>query len=804
MMMNVYRNTPLEQFAGNHGLSVRALNVCRTNGIVTLGDLLNCDPEALPGLRNCGAKSAAELFALRAKYLSAPTDLFTDILCRDLQQSFLRAKRHLSDKQNRLIEKAMGSFGVDATTTGCFVETPFLFIDNVVKAEPQLRTDILEAMAALFAAWKTETASDTENVRLLDANINYVEQLRARYEAEDIFASFPPSLRSLLNRRYREKFNTLSARTVKAMSFLSELKTAIPYIFGIRVLDSHNLKNAGARTIMEMHAFLNECKAKLLDIFTEAKNGGKTWDDRMASMFAADIAARFPFLNHDEVMQVAATERLGKSPQPLFLLERYVMHSDSRPARIYAMRYGIGRGGKRMHCADIGRMMGLSGERVRQLAATRLPLPAELAQILADPLAWLADKVVSEDNPAWLAEIKKAGLSESVSQLMALATTLRPEYILVQLSPEAKTWLVNRELLTGVNLMTSLRLMTQTIEMRRTKSETFSVAPYIFMGKARDGFHADVDLLHQIYLECISHCNNVIVNPDGTFTATPNKLDIISALEDVLEKLGKSVSYSELCDAFDRSHPGQLSDTRRQLRPYIFRSKLIAPVGRSGRYVMKHWENAFSGTVVQCMAMELRNAGEPLSASELHKRVKKFFPTTSVNSINVFAYLDKGRTIIMLPDKRYALAGTGYDSLAGNNRRCVSFDSRFEALEAFVGEHRRFPLLSDTKHVSLRRWLDNVRHGAVALTYHQRARLDDFIRRNHTLPTTSSQASFRRHVHSVIQHVCRFGAMPTSVNGAIDYHWLQRIKQSKRPYGDLRDTDYLHLQSFLSNFGYSI
>lgn len=802
--MNVYRNTPLEQFTGSHGLSVRALNVCRSNGIVTLGDLLNCSPEALPGLRNCGAKSAAELSALRAKYLSAPADLFTDILRRGLQESFLRAKKQLSDKQNSLIEKAMGAFGIDAKTTGCFVETPFIFIDNVVNADPKLRNDILEAMAELFAAWKTETASDAENVALLNANLRYVEQLRARYEAENIFDSLPVTLQNLLNRRYREKFNAMSVRTINAMSFLADLRNAIPYIFGTRILDSQKLKNAGARTLMEMEAFLNNRKAKLLDIFTIAKKGGKAWDDRMASMFAADIAARFPFLNHDEVMLVADTEKMGRSPQPLFLLERYVMHSDSRPAKIYAMRYGIGRGGKRMHCADIGRILGLSGERVRQLASSQLPVPAELGKILSGSFAWITEKVVSEDNPAWNMEIKRAELSESVPQLMALATALKPEYITVQLSPEAKTWIVAREILSGVNLMTSLRLLTQTIEMKRTKSETFSIAPYIFMGKSRDEFHPDVDLLHPIYLECISHFNNVIVNPDGTFTATPNKLDIISALEDVLEKIGKSVSYSELCDAFDTSNPGQLSDTRRQLRSYIFRSKLIAPVGRSGRYVMKHWENAFSGTVVQCMAMELRNAGEPLSASELHKRVKKFFPTTSVNSINVFAYLDKGRTIIMLPDKRYVLAGTGYDSLAGNNRRCVSFDSRFEALEAFVGEHRRFPLLSDSDYVSLRRWLDNVRHGVVILPYRQRAQLDDFIRRNLTLPITSSQASFRRHVYSVIQHVCRFGTMPSSVNGSLDYHWLQRIRQSKRPYGDLRDTDYLHLQSFLTNFGYSI
>ncbi len=64
-VMNVYRNTPIEHFAGSRGISVRALNVCRSNGILTLGDLLNCDPDALHSLRNCGAKSAAELNALR-------------------------------------------------------------------------------------------------------------------------------------------------------------------------------------------------------------------------------------------------------------------------------------------------------------------------------------------------------------------------------------------------------------------------------------------------------------------------------------------------------------------------------------------------------------------------------------------------------------------------------------------------------------------------------------------------------------------------------------------------------------------
>ena len=93
--MNVYRNTPIEHFAGSRGISVRALNVCRSNGILTLGDLLNCDPDALHSLRNCGAKSAAELNALRQKYLSAPADLFTDIIRRGLHQSFLRAKGRL-------------------------------------------------------------------------------------------------------------------------------------------------------------------------------------------------------------------------------------------------------------------------------------------------------------------------------------------------------------------------------------------------------------------------------------------------------------------------------------------------------------------------------------------------------------------------------------------------------------------------------------------------------------------------------------------------------------------------------------
>ena len=44
-------------------------------------------------------------------------------------------------------------------------------------------------MAHLFTFWKEETGGDPESVALLDANYAYVEQLRARYEAEDIYNS---------------------------------------------------------------------------------------------------------------------------------------------------------------------------------------------------------------------------------------------------------------------------------------------------------------------------------------------------------------------------------------------------------------------------------------------------------------------------------------------------------------------------------------------------------------------------------------------------------------------------------------
>ena len=208
--MNVYRNTPIEHFAGSRGISVRALNVCRSNGILTLGDLLNCDPDALHSLRNCGAKSAAELNALRQKYLSAPADLFTDIIRRGLHQSFLRAKGRLNDEEALIIEHAMGTFGVDAKATGRFLETPYRFIDKVCNADENMRSSILTAMAHLFTFWKEETGGDPESVALLDANYAYVEQLRARYEAEDIYNSLPDTVRNLLARSYLAEFKRLS------------------------------------------------------------------------------------------------------------------------------------------------------------------------------------------------------------------------------------------------------------------------------------------------------------------------------------------------------------------------------------------------------------------------------------------------------------------------------------------------------------------------------------------------------------------------------------------------------------------
>ena len=46
--------------------------------------------------------------------------------------------------------------------------------------------------------------------------------------------------------------------------------------------------------------------------------------------------------------------------------------------------------------------------------------------------------------------------------------------------------------------------------------------------------------------------------------------------------------------------------------------------------------------------------------------------------------------------------------------------------------------------------------------------------------------------------------MPTPATGGVEYHWLQRVRQTRRPYGDLRDTDLMHLRTFLANFGYRI
>ena len=41
-----------------------------------------------------------------------------------------------------------------------------------------------------------------------------------------------------------------------------------------------------------------------------------------------------------------------------------------------------------------------------------------------------------------------------------------------------------------------------------------------------------------------------------------------------------------------------------------------------------------------------------------------------------FAYLDKGRTIIMLPDRRYALAGQGYEPKLPEPAQCVVRQAR--------------------------------------------------------------------------------------------------------------------------------
>lgn len=785
--MSITHETPITEIAALENLSIRALNICKSNYIDTLGELLGYTPDIISRLRSCGPKSASELVAIIDKYRDVPRSIadspdfysMLDTLPLALEQWRLEhngvkllavtlnfGKTPPAKLINSILRDREAFYqNLDCTPAG---NQPYLFIDYIIE---------------FCLDWQLHIGHTTGGrSRCLDSLIELLEAKNDGFRLLRSYRALPEFFREALQAEFDAKFDQLSVRTQNTFRVYHRLEDSINLVGTDRDIKSLRLRGCGAVSRAEFQRFIDRFAVEVCPLITNPEKG--LYEHLKGYMFLR-VSRDLPFLSEQECEDIAHMRMASKELPWIELFIKYIRRSDSRGACAYRLVYGFDSECVGLTLEEAGQNLGISGERVRQLSMKKLDFPPRLMQHSDAILKYIDRPVMADYLPVWHEIIGSWGLDVDARRLMALVCALDDTYTIVSLSAKSSSYLVKKELLQNVKLMTSLRELMKRYNMRKTRSEEFSIEPYVRLSLPRDSFHPKVHLIYPIFLDYMKALDDVVTIRDNFVVLASNKLSVEDCLVDILERNGSSMSYKQICHEFVKAYPDFKLTNVTTLRSYILRSPRILPVGRSGRYVLSHWSEIFTGSLTELMIRCIREAGRPLSLSEIYNKVLRYFPDTNEKSLTTLIYLDKGKNFVTLGASLYGLVGVDYPDVEPNVPRFITrlpFEQRFKQVKDFVAEHGRMPMNIDKQESTLWHWIENVEAGNIFYTEEQWEDFRRFRAENALLPQNSGELRFRSNCKKIKDLVADTNRMPAIKNNPFEYTWFSR---NKRIYADI-------------------
>lgn len=815
--MSITQETTITEISTIEKLSIRARNVCRQYHIDTIGDLLNYSSEWLQRFPNCGPKSSAELANIINKYRDVPRSAAEGPEFYALLGALpLALEQWRAESSGAMLSIVSGIFDVESIgklisdiicdrEKFCFRiygsysgHKPYILLDNVLE---------------FCNVWQQHIEHIIDSRSLsLDAIIEILKARNDRYLELRLFHALPQSYREALQEEFALHFAQLSVRTRNAFRSFASCDDAMNLLGSETDIESLRLKGCGAKSRMEYKRFLDVFSSKVLPLVSAPRH---MLVEHLQGFLFISMSNKFPFLSAEEC-SVLVRKRLENRELPwIDLFIKYIRRSSSRDACAYRLVYGFGSDNVELSLDEAGRRMGISSERVRQLSQSALGFPAVLASQSRQILKYIDSPFMPDYLDVW----QKIKANEEIDgeidarRLMAVVCAFDDSYTIVSLSPDSPIYLVKKELLRNVRIMTTVRGLIKRYNMRKNCREEFSIVPFVRLSKPPRSFHPDVHLIFPIFLDFMKTLGDVIKVRSPFVVMKSNKLSVDDCLCKILENRGSSMRYDEICDEFVSRYPEFKLNNTTTLRSYILRSSKILPVGRSGRYVLAHWKEIFTGSLTEFMIKCLRDSQRPMSLSQLYKNALKFFPDTTEKSMSTLIYLDKGKNFVSLGTVGYGLKELYYPDVLPATPRSVSrlpFEQRFEQVKDFVAKNQRMPMNLNPEESTLSHWLENVEAGNIFYTEEQWERFRKFRRDNEVLPQSSGELRFRENCSKVKKIVEQTGCLPSVAKNQFEYSWLCRNKHlsssvdpslpdSRQP--DNRSRYYADLLRFLEAHG---
>lgn len=631
-------------------------------------------------------------------------------------------------------------------------------------------------------------------------SIEEIELIDAKRKIELLSPNSVVQLKGWLTRKYNE----LSKRARNAFPQLSDLQSVLDTIYTSRKFNAEYSKNIGRKTSREIQQFLDETKAYFEDITKEIDPSVDSPKYNEFDWTVVELSELYPFLLTTECNEVAKFLIKYDHIPFLFIARQYILKSEQPRMNIYREYYGFNPEGKRYSLTEIGERNNLSKERIRQLVNKRIILPKSLEDEIRKYLTPLMRNIIPFDSRIWNKIQCENMLEGAYSQTAHLVCSLTDSHTIVQIDENDKEYLVKKSLLENVKIRNVLSNIIRVVGLRRTTIEQLDIIEYI---RAENRvYHKDVDQLSIIYANFLKKTFGVDIDDDRYVMMLPNTLDISIAVEDILAQSGEPMSLDEILQAFNILHPSRFLDDASKLKSYIIRNKNIKPKGKTGIYILKSWENHFTGTLTGYLEHILKTLNEPIPLDDLVDYALEEFPKSNRKSIYSLLVGDKKGRFVLYEDNYIGLADNSILEIELKERRIIkrhTFDVRFDELRKFITSRKRLPIQTGTEEEkSLARWINNVIKSNIGTTEEQVLSLQTFLSENRTIPQNGIEYNFKQMCDEIKVMVAKSFTLPTPSDNIREYSWLKKNLEKYVTYEDNRKVYFEDLLNFLKDFGF--
>lgn len=795
--MSITLQTTIYQLRDLGKISVRTYNCLIYAGYETINDIVSDIKKAedLLNIRNFGKKSYEEMLKVFIKLTnftfgneSSEYENFDENLFSITEMAY---KSVITENEH--FKPLFPSFQELHT---CIFRNK----DKLLKAQPDLSKDDNIAIRYCIKTYiETVLESILQNhkyeavAKTYQKVLSYIEDnINAFTDLENFMYFNNAELNNHLQTIYNEYCaKMLSARTRNfQMIYLPKVENILPY-FNAELIDYYKIhpNTYAKKTIQELFDFTQKFK----EVYH--KNTNKTANEIKTNSFPYLLSNQKKFL-------ADYNQQYGHLPY-WYILYQYLKVSNNRDDQIYSYLYGI-YDGKEWSLEEIGNYIGLSSERVRQIAKHNNGVTKKyeiIDGISQNYQSLLSLPYITEDS----IEYKYIRSTERINvdyKIFARLITLVAGFNIEDVN--GKVILLSNKHFPNFYLSRCIRIFENKLSAKYAEDTIVTMDDILSESSCKNTESAK-ELLYYVITKILG--KNLTRN--GSITIKQNYIDVSKEIYGILERNGSPMSLEEIFNVFKVKYPDHSINDASDLRKYILNTERIKAIGKQSTYALDFWDNINFSSIRDLIIKKLSSSETPVHINDIFKYVSKHYPKTNIKSLFSTMQSDELERFVRFENGFFGLTSKQYpDSFyKAQIFRKADFEERIKDYRQFIETYHRFPYSLESEiEGALSRWAYRIINNIIDITPEQRVLFDDMMKsyEKSGYPRNGHENAFLNNCNDFKDFVEKHHKLPSITTNRFLCNWYYRSKANYNSYTDQRRQYLTDLFDYITSYGFKI